>query len=316
MGSSDMRAREMFEFLAPKLRDNNWTGLIPLHNPGKRPLISGWQKYNKRPPHDDEIDNWCSKSPGAGIGLACGHDRVVGVDQDILDPQVAQVAANIAEATLGHTPLQRIGRYPKKLFIYGNDGSVVSNGNYGQHELFVTSRQFVLYNIHPDTLQPYHYHEARPEELSPCDLPQISQMQINDYLGSMSKLLGPRSVKFSQHSQSSGNSNCDGRSWMKKWGKLLCDDEILQAALDELRTAAPGNRHDSLISITVALARLGFYPRDHGGEIMMAFTLAHSHDEQMEAQRQVHDAIKWVERRGIATKLDEVTALGNITGSW
>ena len=48
----------------------------------------------------------------------------------------------------------------------------------------------------------------------------------------------------------------------------------------------------------------------------MAFALAHSDGEQMEAQRQVDNAIKWVERRGIATKLDEVTALGNITGSW
>ena len=103
---------------------------------------------------------------------------------------------------------------------------------------------------------------------------------------------------------------------MKKWGKLLCDDEILQAALDELRTAAPGNRHDSLISITVALARLGFYPRDHRGEIRVAFTSAHSDGEQTEAQRQVDNAIKWVERRGIATQFDKVTALGNITGSW
>jgi hypothetical protein len=307
---------KMFKFLAPKLRDNNWTGLIPLHNPGKRPLIRGWQEYNKRPPHDYEIDNWCSISPDAGIGLACGNDPVVGVDQDILDPQVAQIAANIAEVTLGFTPLQRIGRYPKKLFIYGNDGSVVSNGNYGQHELFVTSRQFVLYNIHPDTLQPYRYQEAQPEELSPSDLPQISQMQIDEYLGSMSKLLGPRSVTFSQHSYGTGNSNCDGHSWIKKWSPLRCDDEILQVAFDALRTAAPGTRHDTLISITVALARLGFYPRDHQGEITVAFASSHSDGEQMEAQRQVDNAIKWVESRGIATQLDKVTALGNITGSW
>ena len=92
-----MREMEMFKFLAPKLRDNNWIGLIPLYNPGKRPLISGWQEYNKRPPNDDEIDNWCSKSPGAGIGLACGNDSVVGVDQDILDLQVAHGIEQIAK---------------------------------------------------------------------------------------------------------------------------------------------------------------------------------------------------------------------------
>ena len=103
---------------------------------------------------------------------------------------------------------------------------------------------------------------------------------------------------------------------MKKWGKLLYDDEILQLAFKVLRIATPGKRHDTLISITVALARLGFYPRDHRGKITVAFASAHSDGEQMEAQRQVHDAIKWVERRGIATQFDKVTALGNITGSW
>jgi len=36
----------------------------------------------------------------------------------------------------------------------------------------------------------------------------------------------------------------------------------------------------------------------------------------MEAQRQVDNAIKWVERRGIAKQFEKVTALGNITGSW
>ena len=103
---------------------------------------------------------------------------------------------------------------------------------------------------------------------------------------------------------------------MKKWGTLRCDDEILQLAFKALRTAAPGKRHDTLISITVALAQLGFYPRDHRGKITVAFASAHSDGEQMEAQRQVDNAIKWVENRGVATQFDKVTALGNITGSW
>jgi hypothetical protein len=183
-------------------------------------------------------------------------------------------------------------------------------------ELFVISRQFVLYNIHPDTLQPYHYHEARPEELSPCDLPQISQMQIDDYLGSMSKLLGARSIELPQDSQSNGGFKCESRFWMKKWGKLLCDDEILKAAFDALRLVAPGKRHDTLISVTVAISRLGFYPRDHKEKITMAFASAHSDGEQMEAKRQVDNAIKWVERHGVATQLDDVDMLGNITGTW
>ncbi len=29
----------MFAYLAPKLRDMGWKSLIPLHNPGKRPII-------------------------------------------------------------------------------------------------------------------------------------------------------------------------------------------------------------------------------------------------------------------------------------
>ena len=76
----------MFAELAPRLLDNGWGSLIPLANPGKRPIIPGWDAYNRAPPTDREVDAWCRAYPNAGIGLVYGPDGVLGVDLDFLDP--------------------------------------------------------------------------------------------------------------------------------------------------------------------------------------------------------------------------------------
>ena len=75
----------MFATLAPRLRDNGWASVIPVANPGKCPLVAGWQAYNRAAPTEREVALWCSAHPGAGIGLAYGPDRVLGVDLDFLD---------------------------------------------------------------------------------------------------------------------------------------------------------------------------------------------------------------------------------------
>jgi len=53
----------MFATLAPRLRDNGWASVFPVANPGKHPLISGWQAYNRAAPTEVEVDLWCSAHP-------------------------------------------------------------------------------------------------------------------------------------------------------------------------------------------------------------------------------------------------------------
>jgi hypothetical protein len=105
----------MFATLAPRLRDNGWASVIPVANPGKRPLISGWQAYNRAAPTELEVDLWCSAYPGAGIGLAYGPDHVLGVDLDFLDPPAAREAQ---PSYVGAGDCFRIGQLPKRLLLY------------------------------------------------------------------------------------------------------------------------------------------------------------------------------------------------------
>ena len=72
----------MFRELAPKLKANGWSAIIPVENPGKATFIKGWQHYNRCPPTEENIANWAAKFPNAGVGLAAGPNHIIGIDLD------------------------------------------------------------------------------------------------------------------------------------------------------------------------------------------------------------------------------------------
>ena len=92
----------MFVFLAPKLRDMGWKSLIPLHNPGKRPIQTGWEAYSQSEPTDFEINLWAMRYPDAGIGLVSGPDCVIAVDLDFLDAAKSERALHISRLSALH----------------------------------------------------------------------------------------------------------------------------------------------------------------------------------------------------------------------
>ena len=174
----------MFATLAPRLRDNGWASVIPVANPGKRPLISGWQAYNRAAPTEGEVDLWCSAHPDAGIGLAYGPDRVLGVDLDFLEPAAAARAEAAAFDTLGPSDYSRIGQLPKRLLLYlAAPGLIVPGKAFGGYELFSTTCQTVLFGTHPKTGQPYYWPGRSPEDSSPDDLPVVGQEALNALIG-------------------------------------------------------------------------------------------------------------------------------------
>ena len=183
----------MFASLAPKLRDMGWKSLIPLHNPGKRPIISGWEAYSQSEPTDFEIQLWGTRYPNAGIGLVSGPDGVIAVDLDFLDTAKSARALRIANETLGTTQLVRVGQAPKTMLFFRADGNLDPGGRaFGGYELYRHSGQVVLYSVHPDTRQPYRWIEARPEDISPSDLPVISQSMLDAFKTAMEPLAPPR----------------------------------------------------------------------------------------------------------------------------
>lgn len=179
----------MFATLASKLRDNGWGALIPLMSGEKRPAIREWERFNTSPPSDAQIDHWARIFPHAGIGLAYGPDGVVGIDLDFTDACKAGRAVEIAEETLGATPLVRIGMAPKALAFYQASPKLeVSAKNFGGFEIFSNSGQTVLFGIHPGTGRSYQWPDESPETLAPQDLPIITQERLDGFVLSMSPL--------------------------------------------------------------------------------------------------------------------------------
>src|SRR5260370_3216594 len=176
----------MFGELGPRLRDDGWGSVRPVANPGKRPLIPGWEAYNRAPPTDREVDAWCTFYPNAGIGLAYGPDGLLGVDLDFLEPAVAARVEAIVREALGQSDCLRIGRPPKRLLLYrAGPGLSVPGKAFGGYEIFSTTGQTVLYGTHPDTGRPYYWPGKSPEDVSPSDLPVVDQAPLNGMAGAL-----------------------------------------------------------------------------------------------------------------------------------
>jgi hypothetical protein len=249
----------MFVSLAPKLRDNGWKSLIPLHNPGKRPIQPGWEMYSQSEPTDFEIHQWGKRYPGAGIGLVSGPDGTIAVDLDFRDPAKSARALNIAYETLGATQLVRVGQAPKTMLFFQAAVDLDPGGRaFGGYELYRHSGQVVLYSVHPDTRQPYRWIEARPEDVSPSDLSVISQAKLDAFKAEMEPLC-ETTTRFSDK----GNSLLRGASGASLTGMVLsrlnsAEEEPLEVAADCVREAAEGSRHYTMVGAVTALVMKGY----------------------------------------------------------
>ena len=249
----------MFASLVPKLRDMGWKSLIPLRNPGKRPIISGWEAYSQSEPTYLEINLWGRRFPDAGVGLASGPDGVIAVDLDFLDAAKSARALKIANETLGATPLVRVGQAPKTMLFYRASEHLDPGGRaFGGYELYRHSGQVVLYSVHPDTRQPYLWIEARPEDVSPSDLPIISQSMLDAFKTEMEPL-----CEIKKQFCDKSSSHLDGASGASLTGKVLSllnrsEEDPLKVAADCVRDASVGIRHYTMVAAVTALVRKGY----------------------------------------------------------
>lgn len=244
----------MFATLAPRLRDNGWASVIPVANPGKRPLISGWQAYNRAAPTEVEVDLWCWAHPCAGIGLAYGPDRVLGVDLDFLDVGTAARAEAAVVDVLGINDCVRIGRSPKRLLLYRvAPGLVVPGKAFGGYELFSATCQTVLFGTHPDTGQPYYWPGRSPEDISPQDLPVATQEALNALIGALEPLCSRLGPKHRQPVASPAHGRV--AQWLQAFNHI--EERPVDLCRAAVEAAPEGDRYPTAFSAIVALVRIG-----------------------------------------------------------
>ena len=97
--------------VALKLFDNGYEPL-PLRAGDKAPLR---RRHGRQITIDEaQVRRWVRTFPNAGVGLRTGN--LVGIDIDVLDPDLAHQMGQIVEDRIGATPM-RVGRWPKRLYL-------------------------------------------------------------------------------------------------------------------------------------------------------------------------------------------------------
>ncbi|MEO5375098.1 MAG: PriCT-2 domain-containing protein [Alphaproteobacteria bacterium] len=188
MAATDFMARH-----GASLVDNGYP-VIPIWPGTKKPGrfhrgewrdYPAWTRHCDRPTTEHEAEVW-ARWPDAAIGFACG--TVVGIDIDVLDPEAAHAAEQLARRMLGDTPLVRIGRAPKRMLVYRAETPFAAFRR-APLEVLGHGRQFVAFAIHPDTGQPYQWTEESPLSVDLSMLPAITEDQARAWLEAALALL-------------------------------------------------------------------------------------------------------------------------------
>jgi hypothetical protein len=272
----------MFGALAPRLIDNGWTALLPLLNPGKRPLITAWQRYNKAAPTPAEIERWATTSPWAGIGLAMGPDGVMGIDIDVTDTTTARRAQAATVEICGPTPMIRIGKPPKAMLYYRRAPSLVPPGRaFGQYEIYTLSGQTALFGTHPETLLPYHWPVESPEHVAPWELPVVDTVTLAALQEALAGII-PRPT-----ASTSTGGNGAGRPALGNTGAIdtahmlrLISDAVdpVAAVATAITSAVEGSRHYTMVAGVAALIIKGFTTAEFIDPVASAYTTATGRD--------------------------------------
>ena len=168
---------------ADALVNNGWRPL-PGYADTKRPSINGWSTYNARQWLPEELKTMIAtrgQQEGQVICLAVQRE-IVAIDLDIEDEGQAKAIEQFFPI-LGITPLIRIGRAPRKLLIFRNDGSIRSRKLH-PIEIFAGSGEIVGFGYHVKAGRDYQWPIKSPLELSTnsSEIPTISNAQLEAFL--------------------------------------------------------------------------------------------------------------------------------------
>ena len=129
---------------------------------------------------------WTRQYPDHGIGLRTG--ALVGIDIDVLDPDVAHQIDQLVRSRSGDT-LMRVGLWPKRLLLYRTEQPFPKMSVPGI-EVLGSGQQFVAFGVHPDTARSYDWPLGEtPLEVAFEDLPVVDEVACEQMLAEASALL-------------------------------------------------------------------------------------------------------------------------------
>jgi hypothetical protein len=179
--------------------DRNGYTITPAN--GKRPLGNGWQ-------HRENDPSWKKYAADKNVGIVLG-DRLIAIDIDILNEDMAKSVLASAQSAFGFAPV-RFGNKPKCLMLIRINEAMTKHKIKFKFdglenpaiEILANGQQFIAYGTHPDTKKPYVWDlNAGDEPINTTidELPSVNVEQVRAWLVSLKPMLeqfGAHDVTF------------------------------------------------------------------------------------------------------------------------
>lgn len=240
----------MFRDVAAKMVPNGWHNIIPLtiETGQKKPAVK-WAEYQHEDIPLDTLRSWyrgrLGQMPLTGMVFGA-HRRLVALDIDVTNPALIDQIDNALESN--GSPFIRVGNAPKCMaFFKGEVRSQKLNGV----EVFGSSGQVAIYGTHPTTKKEYQWPHRSLLDVTPDDLPEITQDQVSAWIERITPWLAQRDTAGRQV----GWAGIDGlREALRKDG--------INAAQRAVVGLHDGSRHPTLLTVTAWLVSKGYAPTD------------------------------------------------------
>jgi len=214
---------------------------IKTNSAGKRPDMMAWEKECLNAT-SEKITNWSrSQTDCTNTGLLCGE--TVGVDIDVLDPELSAYLIGRCKTQLGHTSLRRIGLEPKTLLCYRvatpikkiQTPDLFFNGDVdgvkAKVEILAEGQQFVAFGIRPETRAPYRWPERSPLDTLAIEIPLVTLDALTQFVAEAEQVLRAaggrtkREIKNDGGDQQAQNSPHGAKGHRGQIAAAFCDGD-------------------------------------------------------------------------------------------
>lgn len=189
-----------FAAVAQQVAAHGWRPFPGLQT-SKVPAMQGWSGLN--------LYAWDAADLVAAItdyqpadNYACClavQSEIVAIDADIVDPEHAAYANELADSIFGATPLLRIGLAPKAIRIY-RAGDRIKSRKLHPLEIFSGSGQFIAFGWHAKAGRPYLWPQESPLTINTrsLDIPAVTRAQIERFTIELFKVVPRRLLPTKQ----------------------------------------------------------------------------------------------------------------------
>lgn len=185
-----------FASCARQVAEHAWRP-FPGHQITKVPAMPGWSGLNAVEWDDTDlaaaiaeywpVENYCC--------CFAAQAEIVVIDADIIDPEHAAFADELANNILGVTPLVRIGLAPKQIRVYRvAAGDRIKSRKLHPLEIFSGSGQFIGFGWHEKANRPYIWPHESPLTIRPDSdaIPAVKQAQLDRFTTELFKVVPRR----------------------------------------------------------------------------------------------------------------------------